>query len=35
MGMSIEEKGGYVYKVMIDGESKWVSRSFLVPTFLN
>lgn len=33
--MSVEEKGGYVYKILMDGESKWVARSFLVPTFLS
>jgi hypothetical protein len=33
-GITIDGEGNYIYRVFIDGEVKWVKRSYLVPRFL-
>jgi hypothetical protein len=33
-GITVDGTGNYVYRVLIEGELKWVKRSYLVPKFL-
>ena len=34
-GISVSDTGNYIYRILMDGEVKWVKRSYLVPHFLN
>jgi hypothetical protein len=32
-GMTANDSGNYIYRVLIDGEVKWVKKSYLTPKY--